>query len=86
MPGKPFEPGNTFGKGRPPGSRNNKTIYQEALESDGVEIINQIKMLALKPKPNRAILLKCLERLVPVCKLPNSQFELPKVETAAESS
>lgn len=84
MPGRPFEPGNTFGKGRPPGSRNNKTIFQEALESHGVEIINQIKLQALKPMPHPTILVRCLERLVPVCKLPNSRFELPKVETAAD--
>ena len=84
MPGKPFEPGNTLGKGRPPGSRNVKTIFQEALESEGVEIINKVKLQALKAKPNAAILIRCLERLVPICKSPNSRFDLPKVETAAD--
>jgi hypothetical protein len=84
MRGKPFEVGNTMGKGRPPGSRNKKTIFQQALESHGTEIINQVKLQALKPKPDSTALRLCVERLIPVCKAPNSRFPLPVVRTSAD--
>jgi hypothetical protein len=79
--GRPFEPGNTAGKGRPPGSCNKKTIFQEALEKDGEEIIQKIKERALKADPMAMRL--CMERLVPLAKEPNARFRLPAVETAA---
>ena len=45
--GKPFQPGNTFGKGRPAGSRNKATLVLEALiEGQGEEIINTIKFIS----------------------------------------
>jgi hypothetical protein len=80
--GKPFEPGNKLGKGRPLGSCNKKTIFQEALETDGVKIIQKIKLQALKANPVAMRL--CMERLVPLAKEPNSRFRLPAVETAAD--
>src|SRR5580658_1772949 len=79
--GKPFEPGNTAGKGRPPGSCNKKTIFQEALEEDGEAIIHKIKLRALEADPTAMRL--CMERLVPLAKEPNTRFRLPAVETAA---
>ena len=84
MRGKPFEPGNTMGKGRPRGSRNKKSIFQEALESHGTEIVNQAKFQALKPKPDPTALRLCMERLIPVCKAPNSRFRSPRVRTSAD--
>jgi hypothetical protein len=34
MPGRPFQPGNRFGRGRPKGSRNKKTLLShEILDS-----------------------------------------------------
>jgi hypothetical protein len=48
MSGRPFEAGNKFGRGRPTGSRNKRSIYQEALESHGIEIIETCKLQALK--------------------------------------
>ena len=80
-PGKPFEPGNTAGKGRPQGSRNKKTIFQEELEKDGAAIIQKIKEEALRADPTAMRL--CMERLVPLAKAPNASFRLPMVETAA---
>ncbi len=79
--GKPFVPGNTAGKGRPPGSCNKKTIFQQELERDGTAIIQKIKQRALRADPTAMRL--CMERLVPLAKEPNTRFRLPPVETAA---
>ena len=51
MPGRPFEKGNKMGRGRPPGSRNKRTVFQEAMEEHGVPLIKQCKLLALKGDP-----------------------------------
>jgi AcrR family transcriptional regulator len=79
--GRPFEPGNKAGKGRLPGSRNRKTIFQEALDRDGEKIIQQIKQRALESDPTAMRL--CMERLLPVSKALNTRFRLPPVDTAA---
>lgn len=79
--GRPFEMGNSAAKGRPQGSRNKKTIFQEELEKDGTEIIQKIKQEALKADPTAMRL--CMERLVPLAKYPNASFEMPPVQTAA---
>ena len=79
--GRPFEPGNSMGKGRPMGRRNKYTMFRDALEEDGLEIIAQVKSLALKSDP--VALKLCMERLLPLSKIPNSRFRLPAVETAA---
>jgi hypothetical protein len=79
--GRPFEPGNKFGKGRAPGSRNKRSVFQEALDNDGMEIIRAIKRLALKSDPTAMRL--CMERLLPASKAWNSCFPLPSAETAA---
>ena len=84
MKGRPFEPGNKFGKGRPPGSKNKRTIFQEILESHGVEIINKVKLEALKTPPDPSILRACLERLVPVARAPRNRFRLPPIKTAED--
>jgi hypothetical protein len=79
-PGRPFEKGNKLGKaGRPPGSRNKKTLFQEALEVDGEAIIEGIKKQALKS--NATAMRLCMERLVPVAQASNVQFWMPRVET-----
>jgi len=82
MRGKPFEPGNKHGKGRPPGSRNEKTKLLESLESHGEAIIQQCKLLAMKG--DRTALRLCVERLIPIAKTPGTHFRLPAIETAAD--
>lgn len=79
--GKPFQPGNTAGKGRPQGSCNKRSIFQEALEVDGEAIIQKIKKLALKA--NSTAMRLCMERLLPVAQRTNVEFRMPRVETAA---
>lgn len=77
--GRPFEIGNTAGKGRVPGSRNKRTVFQTALETDAKSIIGKIKDQALNADP--AAMRLCIERLVPVAKPAPRPFFLPPVET-----
>jgi hypothetical protein len=79
MRGRPFEPGNNMGKGRPPGRRNKKTVFLEQLEGRGVDIINQVTLQALKKTPDSMILRSCLERLVPIATVQRNHFHLPSI-------
>ena len=80
MRGRTFEPGNKLGKGRPPGSRNKKTAFVALLEGHGEDIINQVKIQALKKNPDSMILRSCLERLVPIATVQRSRFYLPSIQ------
>jgi hypothetical protein len=47
--GRPFEPGNTIGRGRPPGSRNKTTQKaREVLESHSETLIRKMIVLAMQ--------------------------------------
>jgi hypothetical protein len=47
--GRPFEPGNKFGRGRPRGSRNKKSLLaQELLDSHGEALVRKAVLQALK--------------------------------------
>ena len=49
LKGRPFQPGNQFGRGRPPGSRNKRTLFaQELLDSHAEALVRQALVLALK--------------------------------------
>src|SRR5712691_2519476 len=41
MRGRPFERGNKMGKGRPPGSRNQRTVFSRMMDSYGEALIKQ---------------------------------------------
>ena len=77
--GKPFEPGNNFGKGRPPGSRNKKSKLLEAIEAQAPNLINQCMLKALQGDMTAMRL--CMERLVAVAKTPGMRFHIGKLET-----
>lgn len=80
--GSPFQPGNTFGRGRPQGSRNKATIaLQEMLDGHGESITRKCALLALQGDPTCMRL--CMERLIPPRKDPPVKFKLPEVRTAA---
>ena len=52
MRGRPFPPGNHFGKGRPKGSRNKKTLLaQEILDSRGEAVLSRAFDMAEKGDP-----------------------------------
>lgn len=62
--GRPFEPGNQFGRGRPRGSRNKTTMMaQELIEKYKEPLIQKCVMMALKEDPTAMRL--CMERLLP---------------------
>jgi hypothetical protein len=84
MRGKPFQLGNTLGKGRPPGARNKKTIWEESFQLHGMQAISQLKLVSFRPNPSIAALLFYVGRLIPPPKPPNSRFPLPRVRTAAD--
>jgi hypothetical protein len=61
-PGKPFQRGNRFGKGRPIDSRNRATLAKSLLDGDGEAITH--KAIDLAKAGNEAALRLCLERLI----------------------
>lgn len=62
--GKPFEKGNQFGKGRPPGSLNKKSLEcEELLLESGEELLDIAIDRAIEGHPGARKLL--VERLVP---------------------
>ena len=61
--GRPFQPGNQFGKGRPKGRPNKKDLLlREILEDRGPEILNKVIADALEGKRTAQVL--CMERLM----------------------
>lgn len=81
--GRPFPPGNKFGRGRPQGSRNKATLaLQELLDGHGEAIIRKCVLMAMQGEagPMRT----CVERLLPPRKERPVKFKLPRVGTAAE--
>ena len=82
-PGSPFQPGNTFGRGRPQGSRNKATIaLQKMLDDRGESITRKCSLMAMKGDATAMRL--CMERLIPPRKDQPVKFKLPLVRTAAE--
>jgi len=82
MRGRPFQSGNKMGRGRPYGSRNKRTQFAEAMEENGLAVIKQCQLQALKG--DSTALRLCLERLLPACKPSTPRFRLPPVRTAAD--
>jgi hypothetical protein len=80
--GRPFEPGNKLGRGRPAGSRNKSTIaLQELMEDSGTGIISKAKLLALNGDPTAMRL--CVDRLLPPKKNRTVQVKLGNISAAA---
>src|SRR3982751_7099881 len=74
MRGRPFELGNRFGQGRPPGSPNKKGLMlQRLLLENGEDIIGTL--IDRAKKGDRAALALCVERLIPRLK---DAAELPE--------
>ena len=64
MRGRPFQPGNTFGRGRPKGSPNKTTRkMQELLEKYSDSLVGKLISMALKE--NMGAMRLCMERLYP---------------------
>ena len=81
--GRPFEPGNKYGKGRPEGSRNKATLALEALiNGEGEDIVRTIVEDA---KNGNSVYGKALlDRLVPPRKSSPTAIDIPPVNSAAD--
>jgi len=81
--GRPFEPGNSFGRGRPRGSRNKATLEAERLlEQYSAPLVRKCITQALQGDAQAMRL--CMDRLVPVRRDRPVRMKLPKVATAAD--
>jgi len=81
-----FKPGNTFGQGRPTGSRNTATIAAENLIQGEVEALSR-KLVELALDGNVACLKTAKQRLVPPCKSrPITLPDMPKITSIADAS
>lgn len=78
MRGRPFEPGNRMGRGRPKGSRNKRsTQAQEILDQYLESLVKTCVGQALKGDV-RALAL-CLERILPPLREPTVKLGLPRL-------
>ena len=82
MPFQKGESGNPAG--RPRGARNRTTVLLENLLAEDAEAIAR-KAIELAKAGETAALRMCLDRLVPVRKDEPVVFDLPPLETAADS-
>lgn len=81
--GRPFQPGNKFGKGRPAGSRNKVTLALEALiEGQGAEVVTAVIYAA--KNGDMAAAKALLDRLVPPRKSAPVSAPLPSIAGAAD--
>lgn len=83
MRGRPFQPGNKYGRGRPPGSRNKAArVCQRTLDSHAESLAKRCLYMALQGNPTAMRL--CLERLLPARRQRALHFRLPPVKTLAD--
>lgn len=83
MRGRPFQPGNKYGRGRPPGSRNKSArVLQSELDRHGEYLIKRCVYMA--HQGDRTALRLCMERLMPVRRQRTVQFKVRPVKTLAD--
>jgi hypothetical protein len=81
--GRPFQPGNTFGRGRPKGSRNkSKSPAQDLLDEYAPNLMR--KCIALGMQGDVSMLRMCMERIIPVRRGVCIPINLPVIRTAAD--
>jgi hypothetical protein len=85
MRGRPFQLGNTLGRGRPPGSRNKiASPLQQTLEEHAETLTKKCVHMALQG--NTIAMRLCMERLLPVRRQRVLEFKLPPTKTMADLS
>jgi hypothetical protein len=83
MRGRPFQPGNKYGRGRPPGSRNKVArACQDTLDSHAETLTK--KCLHMAFQGNTTAMRLCMERLMPARRHRTLQFKMPPVRTMAD--
>jgi hypothetical protein len=81
--GKPFEPGNSFGRGRPKGSRNKSTLAALALLVEHAEALVR-KCIAEALKGDMIAMRLCIERILPALREPAIKFKAGATRTSSE--
>lgn len=81
--GRPFQPGNTASRGRPPGSRNPATVAAERLFEENAEPLAK-KCIELATKGDPMALRLSMERVLPPCKNTLVHFQMPAVRSLAD--
>ena len=80
--GKPFQPGNKEGKGRPPGSLNKTTLaLRELFNRDGVAIAE--KILAMAKKGDSMAQRIVMDRIFPARRGAPAPWSMPAFKTSA---
>ena len=62
--GRPFQPGNSFGRGRPKGAKNKATVLAQQLLDEHAEAIIR-KLLVQALKDDRSAMKLCVSRILP---------------------
>ena len=81
--GKPFEPGNSFGRGRPKGSRNKSTAAALALLGEHAEALMK-KCIFEALKGNMIAMRLCIERILPALQEGTIKFKIGPTRTSEE--
>jgi len=81
--GRPFEPSNKFGRGRPKGSRHKtKCPGQHLLDEYAEHLVR--KCIALAMQGDRSAMRICMERVSPARRDACIQMNLPSIQTAKD--
>jgi hypothetical protein len=81
--GRPFQTGNTFGRGRPKGSRNQDTAPAKKLLEEYAPHLTR-KLIALGLEGNAQALRICMDRIMPPPRDACVPINLPKVKSAGD--
>jgi hypothetical protein len=81
--GRPFQPGNTYGKGRPKGSRNKFTLAAQRLLEEHCESLTR-KCVIDAMRGDRQAMRLCMERVLPARRDAPVQTKLLRVKTAQD--
>lgn len=81
--GRPFQPGNKFGQGRPKGSPNKEKPASQKIMDDYAEHVVR-KCIALAMQGDRSALRICMERISPARRDQCVRVVLPKIQTAKD--
>lgn len=82
--GRPFQPGNQYGRGRPPGSQNKAAgVCQHTLDSHAENLAKKCLTLAFQGNPTAMRL--CMERIMPARRQATLRFRLPPTTNSIDN-
>jgi len=81
--GRPFQVGNTAGRGRPKGSRNRATLIRQELFGEYADAVTR-KCLAMALKGDGVAMRLCIERIHPLRRAMPVEFDMPPIEKLSD--